>query len=500
MPIRADARRHEGADLRQDRDQRVLPQKRALAGHVGAGDEPDAVLAEHAIVGDKRRPCPAQRRLDASDAARRGSRRRRRHRSPAAPSRLRRRSSAMRGGDVEHGERRRGGGDLGAARHDLADEIVEQPQFERQRALGGAGDPAFEFGQLDRRVALRAGHRLAVDEIGAELAGIAFGRHLDVIADHVVVADAQRGDRRSPRHSAPATRRSARRLSSRNSRSWSSSGEIARRDEAAVAGEQRQFGGQRAAEPLDQDAVLAEPAARPRPARSGSGTSPGAGEHRRAAPRSRRARRASAARSRGPPRPRLSRVSARSISGNAPQPLAQRRAQRRGDRQRTAPRRAARRSRSGVGQRRREMLGQQARARPGQRCGRSSASRLPRRSPDRVAVSSRLRRVAASICMTESGATRRGGARCSAPPASPWLLGQRDVIDQRAGGGDLGPAELAEPVERLDAVELLRAGGAPPRCRSAGWRAGSAPPSSRRTARTAPGAPAAARAPGSRPA
>ena len=36
--------RHEAAHLRQDRDQRVLPQKRALAGHVGAGDEPQAPI------------------------------------------------------------------------------------------------------------------------------------------------------------------------------------------------------------------------------------------------------------------------------------------------------------------------------------------------------------------------------------------------------------------------------------------------------------------------
>ena len=37
----------------------------------------------------------------------------------------------------------------------------------------------------------------------------------------------------------------------------------------------------------------------------------------------------------------------------------------------------------------------------------------------------------------------------------PALLGQADVIDERAGGGDLGPAEIAEPVECCDPVELL---------------------------------------------
>ena len=36
------------------------------------------------------------------------------------------------------------------------------------------------------------------------------------------------------------------------------------------------------------------------------------------------------------------------------------------------------------------------------------------------------------------------------------LLCQRDVIDERAGGGDLGPSELAEPVERLNAIEVFK--------------------------------------------
>ena len=97
---------------------------------------------------------------------------------------------------VEDGERRRRGGDLGAARHDLADEVVEKPQFERERALGGAGDPAFEIGQLDGRVALRAGHRLAMDEVRARDCRPSLGRDLDVIADDVVVADL--AARRSP--------------------------------------------------------------------------------------------------------------------------------------------------------------------------------------------------------------------------------------------------------------------------------------------------------------
>ena len=34
-------------------------------------------------------------------------------------------------------------------------------------------------------------------------------------------------------------------------------------------------------------------------------------------------------------------------------------------------------------------------------------------------------------------------------------LGQRDIIDERTGGGDLGPAETAEPVQCLDTVEAF---------------------------------------------
>ena len=189
------ARRHKGADLCQDRDEGVLPQKRALAGHVGAGHEPDAVLAQNAVIGDKG-ACSGERRFDdrmppAADL------------EPGAAIDVRPHPIAvdgafgMRRREIQGGERGGRGGDLLPPRHDLADEILEEPQFQRERALGGAGDLAFELAEFDRRVAHRARHRLAVHKIGAELASELFyirGRHLDVIADDVVVADAQRGD------------------------------------------------------------------------------------------------------------------------------------------------------------------------------------------------------------------------------------------------------------------------------------------------------------------
>ncbi len=181
--------------MRQNGDQRVLPQKRALARHVGAGDEPDPVVRQNAVIGDEG-PAPAlagQRRLDG-------------RMTPAAdleggalvdcrphPQRLGR-ELGQRRREVECGERRRGGGDLGAAGHHLTDEILVEPQFQRQSPLGGTGDLGFEVGQFGRRVALRARHRLAVDKFRPELAGMV-RRHLDVITDDVVVADLQCADR-----------------------------------------------------------------------------------------------------------------------------------------------------------------------------------------------------------------------------------------------------------------------------------------------------------------
>ena len=167
------ARRHEGAHLRQDRDQRVLAQKGALAGHVGAGDEPDPVIAQDAVIGDEAAAvaCRGERRLDHRVAAARylegGSGRR----PPAAPSRPRPRARQCRR-EVERGQRRRGRGDLGAPGHDLADEIVVQAQFQGQCPLGGAGDLALQLGQFGRRIALRPRHRLAMDEFRPELAGM----------------------------------------------------------------------------------------------------------------------------------------------------------------------------------------------------------------------------------------------------------------------------------------------------------------------------------------
>ena len=38
----------------------------------------------------------------------------------------------------------------------------------------------------------------------------------------------------------------------------------------------------------------------------------------------------------------------------------------------------------------------------------------------------------------------------------PALLGQADVVNERAGGGELGAAKTAEPVERAHRVKFLQ--------------------------------------------
>ena len=78
-------------------------------------------------------------------------------------------------------------------------------------------------------------------------------------------------------------------------------------------------------------------------------------------------------------------------------------------------------------------------------------------------ASSRLRRVAASIAIDRA----RGHAAQRLQRRHAALLGQLDIIEQRAGRRELGAAEAAEGVERGDAVEAPSAGGARSRCRTA---------------------------------
>ena len=110
-------RRHIGADLGEDGDERVLAEEGRLAGHVGAGDQPDVagiarvLRAEVAVVGDEGAAAlAAERLLDHGMAAAFDRRRRRNPRPPAGNSFRPRR--ALRGRRRHRGRRaprRRGG-------------------------------------------------------------------------------------------------------------------------------------------------------------------------------------------------------------------------------------------------------------------------------------------------------------------------------------------------------------------------------------------------------
>ena len=106
-----------------------------------------------------------------------------------------------------------------------------------------------------------------------------------------------------------------------------------------------------------------------------------------------------------------------------------------------------------LGQRRGQPFGQQPGASAGHRPvdGFEQAA-LPAAAAG-PAVSSRLRRVAGSICSSVPGSMRRGRPRRGSSPF--WV--RREIVDQGTGGADLGPAEGAEGVERPHAVGLAQA-------------------------------------------
>ena len=128
-------RRHIGAGLGEDGDQRVLAEEGRLARHVRAGDQPDAprlaaaLGAERAVVGDEGLALGAERLLD--------------HRVPAAVDREGERLLDHRpdialglgehgeaGGDVEHGERVGDGLDRLGRRGDRVGEVVEDGELD----------------------------------------------------------------------------------------------------------------------------------------------------------------------------------------------------------------------------------------------------------------------------------------------------------------------------------------------------------------------------------
>ena len=196
-PSVARRRGHEAARLREHRDQRVLAQEGRLAAHVGAGDQPQPrVLGQPAIVGDEALARRRDRRFDHRMAAaldlETGMRRRcragtsrprpRARRAPAATSS---RASASAVAAIGSRAAERG-----------VDQLLEM-RLPRRRARGAPACATFDrlLVQRGRVEADDAGERLAVGEaaVGAPSADRRrLRRHLDMIAEHAVVADLER--------------------------------------------------------------------------------------------------------------------------------------------------------------------------------------------------------------------------------------------------------------------------------------------------------------------
>ena len=194
-------RRHVGADLRHQRDQRVLPQEGRFARHVGAGDQPDLAgflrgpRREVAGIGDERLAVALQRLFD--------------HGMPAAlDGKAERaidlgphvivvdRELCQRGRDIEQRKRMRGGAQIVAGGERHGAEPLENFQLEPERAVAGIGDLGLDLAEFGGGEANLSGQRLAMDEGRVQrrrhqLVAVLRG-HLDEIAEHVVVADFER--------------------------------------------------------------------------------------------------------------------------------------------------------------------------------------------------------------------------------------------------------------------------------------------------------------------
>ncbi len=131
-----------------------------LAGHVGAGHQPQALaVAEVAIVGDERAAAAAlQRRLDHRMAAARDAEHAVADHARARPA-LGLGEIGEAGGDVDQRQRAGGLGDAVGARGHFADEVGEQAQLQRHRLVGGLRDLGLQLAQLDGGEARGVGGR-----------------------------------------------------------------------------------------------------------------------------------------------------------------------------------------------------------------------------------------------------------------------------------------------------------------------------------------------------
>ena len=197
-------RRHEGAHLRQHRDQRVLPQVGRLAGHVRPGDQPERPRLRRRRRRARcrwRRSCRRSAAAPARppDAGRRRCGTRGPRRPPAAPSPRPRARSASAARDVDLGQRLRGRRRSRPARSSTA----ARRSSKIRRSISSAWPPAFRIfvsisasASVVKRIAL--GRGLAVhEELGERRLQHPLGmrrRRLDEVAEHVVVPDLQRVD------------------------------------------------------------------------------------------------------------------------------------------------------------------------------------------------------------------------------------------------------------------------------------------------------------------
>ena len=282
-PIRARLRRHEGAHLRQHGDQRVLAQEGRLARHVGAGDQrqppPSSCAPRGRSHWRRRLAARGERRLDHRMAAgldregervvderarpvalrRRARRAPRRRRARPAPRRCRA-SSASR---------------PSACRRRPLEQTSSSSASARSAAEAMRASSSTSSTVVKRIAPAMVWRWMKVARMrGFSSASPCRLRHLDVIAEHVVVLDLERRDaglvgvaRLQRGDHAPALVAQRARLVER--------GEARRRDEAAVARDERQLVGERRLEVARQRAVVARRAAsqaarQRRPAASGA--------------------------------------------------------------------------------------------------------------------------------------------------------------------------------------------------------------------------------------
>ena len=346
-------------------------------------------------------------------------------------------------GNVDFGERGGGPGNRLPGRGYPGGQRLEDFEFAGQRLVGGGGELLFEFGQDNRGVAARAGKGLAMNE--AVVAGyrrFVGRRHLDEIAEHVVVADLQRGD-------AGFVDISLLQIGDQTPAAVAKLAEfvelrvVPRRHEAAVTGEQRKVGSQRLVERLDRRVVPGEGGGRAidlsgrggRPAVDEPGQAPGAGQ--RLADRGEVARPAAAERE-ARHRPFQIGTGGEYLPAGGPQ---------RGVHGEMLHRVLASGDRLAVGQRRAEAF----RERPGAGAGDGQVYDREQRAAAFAGERSGYLEIASCRGVDfhsrpGSEAPRRIDAR------QPALLGQRDIVERRAAGGNLGAREGAEGVERANAV------------------------------------------------